>query len=236
MKSIPHLSNPNIFRFGSLLLVALTTWGCASSSVEPATSALVARVVSEPLGIDVAFRGDVVGRTPFELSLTSFDEVVDVRTVNDEPPVLERRVKVLGPDRVEIQMRISGERSPLVQALGLTQVTVFDYGDLTTFDTDSYELKPSLLPLLRRQASLLSGAFAGVDVYVCGHTDSSGELDYNMALSLNRAQAVANFLSEEGVAVERLKVQGFGPEYPLAENSDREGRALNRRTEIVLPD
>jgi outer membrane protein OmpA-like peptidoglycan-associated protein len=223
-------------RFSIFLLVVLfATWGCASSGTPPAPP-IVANVVSEPAGIDVAFRGKVVGQAPLELSLDSFDEVVLVSTLNDEPPILERRIKVLGPDRVEIQIRVSGDPSPLVKALGLSQVTVFDYGDLTSFDSDSFDLKPSLLPLLRRQASLLVDQFDGVDVYICGHTDAQGGRDHNLSLSLHRAQSVADFLGVEGVQRERLKVQGFGPEYPLADNQSSVGRALNRRTEIILPD
>ena len=218
----------------ALLAVTLFQAGCASAPVtEPA---IRADVVSEPEGVFISFRGKLMGQTPVELPLSSFDEVVEVTTPNDEPPVLERRVKVLGPDRVQVQMRLTNEPSPLAKALGLSGVVIFDYGDFTSFDVDKYELKPEAEAMLRRQAALLKDAFAGVDIYVCGHTDSSGEVDHNLGLSLNRAQAVADFLIAEGVDEARLRVQGFGSDYPIASNADREGKALNRRTELILPD
>ena len=113
---------------------------------------------------------------------------------------------------------------------------VFDYGDRATFEVDEYELKEDLKPLLRRQAELLEQHFEGIDIYLCGHTDASGDADYNQVLSVQRAQAVADFLVAHGLPSDRLRVQGFGADYPLADNANKEGRALNRRTEIILPD
>jgi len=72
-------------------------------------------------------------------------------------------------------------------------------------------------------------------VYVCGHTDSSGGEEHNLVLSLERAQAVTNVLVDEGVERERIKTQGFGWDYPLAPNDADSGKALNRRTEVILP-
>lgn len=65
-----------------------------------------------------------------------------------------------------------------------------------------------------------------------GHTDSSGAADYNMTLSLRRANAVRDYLIRAGIAPQRLRVKGYGEERPIATNETPEGRAQNRRVEL----
>jgi OmpA-OmpF porin, OOP family len=67
-----------------------------------------------------------------------------------------------------------------------------------------------------------------------GHTDDSGNDDFNMDLSQRRAQAVVNFLIKEGVAADRLKAVGYGETRPVADNTSDKGRAANRRVEFKL--
>lgn len=67
-----------------------------------------------------------------------------------------------------------------------------------------------------------------------GHTDSTGEENFNRKLSLDRAQAVADFLMANGIDAERLLVQGFGSDNPLSSNEDETGRARNRRVEMRI--
>ena len=65
-----------------------------------------------------------------------------------------------------------------------------------------------------------------------GHTDSTGPAEYNMGLSLRRAEAVFDYMVQEGVAAERMRVEGYGEERPIASNDTAEGRAQNRRVEL----
>ena len=67
-----------------------------------------------------------------------------------------------------------------------------------------------------------------------GHTDSQGTAASNQELSEKRAQAVRDYLVSRGIAADRIKSQGFGPTRPIGENSSAEGRANNRRVEIVV--
>ncbi len=218
-----------------LLLSVLCLQGCASTGQPPAEPPILAEVISVPEGIEMTYRGKVLGRAPLEVHLEGLDEIVELATTAEEPPIIERRIKILEPERVQILIRLGTAPSDVAQALGLTKVVVFDYGALTTFDVDKYELKPELLPMLRRQAKVLDEEFSELDIYVCGHTDSTGGSDHNQVLSVNRAQAVADFLAAEGLPATRMRVQGFGADYPIAENSTEDGRQLNRRTEIILP-
>ena len=79
-------------------------------------------------------------------------------------------------------------------------------------------------------------AFDDVKLSIEGHTDSTGSEETNRKLSLARADSVKAFLTEMGVSGSIMKAQGFGPDKPLMPNDTPEGRAKNRRVEIVLVD
>ncbi|MDH5386669.1 MAG: OmpA family protein, partial [Candidatus Aminicenantes bacterium] len=101
------------------------------------------------------------------------------------------------------------------------------------FDLDSYTIKPESEPTLQAIADMLK-ANSSLKVYVVGHTDMTGKLDYNMELSLKRAgSAVDALVNTHGIAADRLKAQGVGPLCPVSTNSTEEGRKLNRRVELV---
>ena len=71
-------------------------------------------------------------------------------------------------------------------------------------------------------------------ITIVGHTDSVGSDDMNMQLSQKRAEAVRNYISTHGVAGDRVQAQGMGKTQPIADNKTAEGRANNRRVEIIL--
>jgi len=67
-----------------------------------------------------------------------------------------------------------------------------------------------------------------------GHTDSQGRRSRNIELSEDRANFVMNYLANNGLSQSRMTSKGFGPDEPIASNDESEGRALNRRVEVVL--
>jgi outer membrane protein OmpA-like peptidoglycan-associated protein len=69
---------------------------------------------------------------------------------------------------------------------------------------------------------------------VQGYTDSQGSTSFNQELSQRRADAVRTYLVSHGMAADRITAQGFGPGNPVADNASPEGRADNRRVEIVV--
>ena len=74
-----------------------------------------------------------------------------------------------------------------------------------------------------------------LNIYVVGHTDNQGALDYNLDLLKRRAVSVVETLTGEyGLAADLLKAGGVGPMAPLATNSTEAGQALNRRVELVV--
>ncbi len=100
------------------------------------------------------------------------------------------------------------------------------------FDFDKAVIKPESAPQLAEMVSYLK-ASPEMRVYVVGHTDNSGELDYNVTLSTARAKAVADALVKAGIDAGRLSARGLGPLAPLAANTSTEGQARNRRVELV---
>ena len=101
------------------------------------------------------------------------------------------------------------------------------------FDTGKAELKPESAPALAEIAKLLKESPA-LKVYVVGHTDMVADLATNVKLSQARAQAVVNALvSQHAIAASRLIAYGDGPYAPVASNRTEEGRAQNRRVELV---
>ena len=102
-----------------------------------------------------------------------------------------------------------------------------------TFDVNSPALKSNFFDVLD-SVSLVLKEYDSTLVTVAGHTDSSGAADYNMTLSQQRAQTVAQYLGGHGVVNERLAAVGYGESHPVASNNTAEGKARNRRVEITL--
>lgn len=101
------------------------------------------------------------------------------------------------------------------------------------FDFDSDRLKPESEPMLEEIAKALK-ADMGLNIYVVGHTDNEGTLEYNEDLSKRRAVSVVNKLTSKfGIVADRMSPVGVGPVSPVATNKTEEGRALNRRVELV---
>lgn len=101
------------------------------------------------------------------------------------------------------------------------------------FATDSAALRPDLRRDLGTVAQSLM-AYPDTTVQVLGHTDSDGDADYNLALSQRRANAVADALITEGVPSFRVQPIGRGEDQPVASNLTPQGKAQNRRVEIVI--
>jgi outer membrane protein OmpA-like peptidoglycan-associated protein len=100
------------------------------------------------------------------------------------------------------------------------------------FDFDKSNIRPDAVPILDEAAKILKEN-SSVNVQVQGYTDSVGTDAYNLRLSERRAASVKNFLVKEGVASTRLTTKGFGESDPVASNETAEGRAQNRRVELV---
>lgn len=102
-----------------------------------------------------------------------------------------------------------------------------------TFATDSDSLNPSFDEVLSSVAIVLA-EYKQTLVEVAGHTDSTGDDEYNLELSGRRAETVAEFLVGQAIDSDRFIVLKFGEREPIADNSTPAGRLQNRRVEITL--
>lgn len=100
------------------------------------------------------------------------------------------------------------------------------------FDTNKAELRDADRPTLEQVVQLLK-ASPGLQLSVDGHTDNVGQAAANKQLSQQRAQAIVDHLVAAGIARERLTAKGHGMEVPVGDNRSEEGRAKNRRVELV---
>ena len=101
------------------------------------------------------------------------------------------------------------------------------------FDVNKTDVKPAMKDRLAQIGKALA-TVPDRHVLVEGHTDSTGADDYNLKLSRLRAEAVRSILIAGGVAPDRVESQGYGKTRPVASNATAEGKAQNRRVEIVL--
>ena len=102
-----------------------------------------------------------------------------------------------------------------------------------TFATNQATISPSMRNVLDGVAqSMVNYPNSLIDVM--GHTDSTGSDQYNLNLSRQRAESVANYLASRGVARARMETIGYGEQYPVADNMSESGRAQNRRVEIRI--
>ena len=102
------------------------------------------------------------------------------------------------------------------------------------FKTDKFELLPAAQAQLNLVSDALTRNSPDAKMVVGGYTDSQGTAAHNNELSEKRAKSVADYLVSRGIAKDRVTSKGFGAEMPIAENGSVEGRALNRRVEIVV--
>ena len=100
------------------------------------------------------------------------------------------------------------------------------------FDTGKADIKPESKPTIDEIVKMLKQNSA-LKLFVVGHTDSDGKLEANMKLSSDRAASVVKALIDNGIQAARLKSSGVGPYCPVESNRTEEGKAKNRRVELV---
>ncbi|MEM9989054.1 MAG: OmpA family protein [Pseudomonadota bacterium] len=102
-----------------------------------------------------------------------------------------------------------------------------------TFATNESSVRSDFYATLNSVAKVLE-KYNRTNVLVEGHTDNVGADQYNLDLSIRRAESVGNYLANQGVAVSRIRALGYGETQPLQDNGTENGRAQNRRVEIQL--
>jgi outer membrane protein OmpA-like peptidoglycan-associated protein len=148
-----------------------------------------------------------------------------------EKDQLEKEKAAIAAERDALAKRLTGTMGMIMETRESARGAVMSLPGIS-FDTGMATLKPSAQITLAKLAGLAL-VFPNVNLRVEGYTDSTGQAATNQKLSEARAKSVSDFLKSQGIAETRLAFQGLGPAYPVADNATTEGRAKNRRVEIV---
>jgi OmpA-OmpF porin, OOP family len=157
-----------------------------------------------------------------------------VQTTPPAAPVA-RSTDVQLPGGERISVPEGGFAHSLAQWLAGTDTAVpkrFVFDNLN-FDTGTTQLTPDSNATVTLLVSVMK-AYPSAAVRLEGYTDNTGDPAANKKLSLDRANAIKDLMVQGGVAATRVSTDGFGEEKPIASNDTEEGRAKNRRTELVV--
>ena len=194
----------------------------------------------EPLGVVPDYWADLTTQVLYLLAETSSAEArlsidrLDIRGVIVDDLAWQSRLKAIRRALPE-QVAISTDILLIDDTVDLSAVCErafanFDVGRIN-FEESSTEFRASAYPRLERLIAF-AGACKGSWVSITGHTDATGSPVWNQNLSLQRAKAVGDYLVTGGVDPARLAIAGAGSSNPIADDSTRYGRGLNRRIDI----
>lgn len=217
-------------RFLSLslvLIVAVSISGCASNTTHQKTKqgagvgALIGAVSGAIIGYQAdhsggALRGALIGGAAGGALGAGAGAYMDKQQTEFE--------QQLADERARSQIEIERQQNEILKLTMSSEVS---------FDFNSARIKSSFQSPLTKIADIMA-RYPQTQIAVVGHTDSVGSEQYNLELSLRRANAVADYLILKGVSRSRLGTEGRGELEPIADNGTTEGRAKNRRVEIYV--
>ena len=168
----------------------------------------------------------VVARTSAELGRTKTELAAQTVALRDEKSRREDAEKRAAQAAADLAKFATVKQ----EARGM----VITLSGSVLFASAKWDLLPAAQVKLNDVASALTRQDPHSTMVVEGHTDSQGSAAYNQDLSQQRARAVRDYLVTRGIAGDRISAQGFGPTRSIADNASPEGRANNRRVEIVV--
>jgi outer membrane protein OmpA-like peptidoglycan-associated protein len=165
------------------------------------------------------------------------DEKAALAAEQTESAAAQQQLEAERARRDEAERRATQATNALAKVASVkqeTRGTVVTLSGSVLFASGKSKLLPAASSRLRQVADALVAGDPDSTFVVEGHTDSTGNTDRNQRLSEDRARAVRDFLVSRGVPADRIEAQGMGSTQPVADNSSAEGRANNRRVEIVI--
>ena len=135
-------------------------------------------------------------------------------------------------EKQELRARLLQQLNSILSTRETARGLIANMSDVL-FKTGSFELGPDARERLAKVSGILL-AYPGLRLQVEGHTDNVGGDDYNQQLSERRAQAVRDYLVEQGITEGSISSRGFGKTVPVASNDTADGRRQNRRVELVV--
>jgi len=161
----------------------------------------------------------------------------DAARARAEAEAAEARARAAEANRsvqnaVEVREKLREQLNSVLATSESARGLIVNMSDVL-FDTAKYSLKPDTKISLAKVAGILL-AYPGLKVQVEGFTDAVGSDEYNQKLSEDRAATVKDFLVSQGVSGNNITSQGFGKTRPVADNSTSQGRAQNRRVNLIV--
>lgn len=135
-------------------------------------------------------------------------------------------------EKQEMRSRLLQQLNSVLSTRDTARGLIANMSDVL-FKSGSFELLPGARERLAKVSGIVL-AYQGLRLAVEGHTDSIGGDDYNRRLSEQRAQAVRDYLVQQGIVSDAITASGFGKSEPVASNDTPEGRQQNRRVELVV--
>jgi len=157
------------------------------------------------------------------------------KAIEDAQKALAEKDSLLAVQKAEAQRKLDALSSKAISVYRDARGTILSMSDIL-FETGKADLKQELRENLSAIGAILQSLLTESKVMVEGHTDNVGSADFNQKLSEQRAKAVMQYLVERGINASRLQAIGYGLTKPVADNKTEEGRAKNRRVELVIKD
>ena len=157
------------------------------------------------------------------------------KNIEEVQRALAEKDSLLAAQRAEAQKKLDALNSKAISVYRDARGTILSMSDIL-FETGKADLKQELRENLSAIGAILQSLLTESKIIVEGHTDNVGSEDFNQKLSEQRAKAVMQYLIERGIDANRLQSIGYGLTKPVADNKTEEGRARNRRVELVIKD
>ena len=135
-------------------------------------------------------------------------------------------------EKAELRQRLLQQLNTILATRDSARGLIANMSDVL-FETGKYELRTDARERLAKVSGIVL-AYPGLHLEIEGHTDSVGSDEYNQQLSEHRAEAVRDYLVQQGIAADAIIARGLGKTAPIASNDTAEGRQKNRRVELVL--
>ena len=202
-----------------LLCVAFIFCGCGMNNTAKGTAIGVGGGAAVGAGV-----GKVAGNTALGAVIGAAVGGAAGAIIGKRMDKQRQELEIILPDDTELEIIEEEGQPPAIKV-------TFDSGIL--FATNSSTVSDASKSALRNfAANLIKNP--DTDLKIVGHTDNTGQVDYNQTLSEKRAKSVYDYLIEQGISSRRMIFEGKGIHQPIANNNTAEGRAKNRRVEILI--
>ncbi len=154
------------------------------------------------------------------------------QTAQAQAQTAEQRAQAAEQEKEAMRQRLLTQLNQVLETRDSARGLIVNMSDVL-FDVNQSTLRPGAKIRLAKVAGIVQ-AYPDLKLQIEGYTDSTGSAEHNQELSERRAAAVRDFLVSQGVSLNNVYAQGFGPENPVASNGTPQGRQMNRRVDLVV--